>query len=342
MSHLRRIIRNLSILLGVVCLSSALVIAAQSSEGRSRVAFVTANYDTREMTISLADPVSGEITPVVNEGYFFYPVISPDGRSLVFLGENPRTKHRNLYVMNTDGSNLRPLVERDINAKPDGQAAWSPDSTQVIYGVSDNRRRLSFFRVGVDGGEPEEIVFEGVEKGSILSTSIASSPDGSRLAFLVEIPDAPSRAVYIANADGSGVQPITATLPNGQAFDALAWVLDGQQTLLSVLNVNSREPQPLMLGDADGANAQILISPPPNYMGSVSWSPDNSQIVFLAAEIQSDVQPDGEVYVANADGSNVRALNIPINVAYVGTSWGMIPDDVVLPATPTSFIGAIE
>lgn len=130
---LARFVRFAFTLVGMVLLVSAATVTAQGE--RSRIAFVTADYDTRQMTISLADPVSGQITPLVVDGNFFYPTLSPDGRHLAFLGEHPQSRRRNIYIIDTDGTNLHPVVPNRLTLKPNGQVVWSPDSSQVIYGI---------------------------------------------------------------------------------------------------------------------------------------------------------------------------------------------------------------
>lgn len=332
--------RNLLILMCatlVVLLNSLPSVGAQSSTGRSVVAFVTADYDTREMTISLIDPDNGTITPLVNDGYFSYPVLSPDGKYLAFMGEHPRSRTLNIYVIGTDGSNLHRLLEERTPLEPNGQVAWSPDSKQIIYGVVNSiDQPAGFFRVNLDGSNPEEIEFKDITE-DFIDTWIASSPDGSRLAVLVQKLDPPYREIYVADADGSNAHPITATMADGQPFDRLVWSPDNQRALLNVRGFNSSEPEALMVADADVSAVETFIMPPPNYIDSVSWSPDGSRIVFTATELESQGIPDMEAWVVNADGSNLRSLNIPINVAPVGTSWSMIPDEVVLPSTPISF-----
>lgn len=330
------------LLLGLLLSVATSAAAAQSTTGQARIAFVTADYDTREMTLSLVDPVSGAVTVLLHDGNFYQPVFSPDGRSLAFVGENPRSGSQNIYIVNTDGTDLRPLIPIDGSTRywPNGRVAWSADSTQIFYGVTDRSRRpIGFFRANVDGSNPERIEFDGMN-GRYQGINIAATADGSRLAFLAEDENFNTQ-LYIANADGSDPQPVSAEPLDNQPYAELAWSPDGLHTLLSVYPWYAPVPEPLMQADADGANAGALINPPPNYITSASWSPDGSQITFLATEMSGDAVPDGEVYIANADGSGLRALNIQVNVGYFGTSWGIIPDDVSLPTEPISFMAAI-
>ncbi|MBN8634586.1 MAG: PD40 domain-containing protein [Anaerolineae bacterium] len=318
----------------IVLLFSAATVTAQGT--RSRIAFLTADYDTREMTISLVDPVSGAVTPLVVDGNFFFPTLSPDGRQLAFMGEHPRSRRRNIYIINTDGTNLHPVVPNRPTLKPDGQVVWSPDSSQVIYGILSGGRPAGFMRANSDGSGAEERLQLPDLPGELYETWAAISPDGNRLAIHVSLIDPPYRQIVIMELDS--VTPVTTTLPDGTPFDRLAWSPDGERTLLSALMLNMSEPQPLMLGNSDASNVEILLQSPPNYITSISWSPDGSQIAFTATEMSGESVPDGEVYVANTDGSGVRSLNIPTNVGYNGTSWSVIPDDVVLPSTATSFL----
>jgi Tol biopolymer transport system component len=139
MCYSRIRLQILRVLVGVI-LSSALVtpahtIAAQSSNARSMIAFVTADYKARVMTLSLADPARKVIVPLVNEGNFFFPQLSPNGKHLAFLGEQLRQSERKIYIIDTDGSNLRTLNLGRPTILAAGQFVWSPDSTQIIFGA---------------------------------------------------------------------------------------------------------------------------------------------------------------------------------------------------------------
>jgi Tol biopolymer transport system component len=64
------------------------------------------------------------------------PVWSPDGTRIAFRGGRA-DKERSLYVMNADGSSIRPVfVPHDDpigNAYSYWTLAWSPDGTRIAY-----------------------------------------------------------------------------------------------------------------------------------------------------------------------------------------------------------------
>ena len=60
----------------------------------------------------------------------------------------------------------------------------------------------------------------------------------------------------------------------------------------------------------------------------------------MAIEASNDPEPDNDLWIANAGGSSIAPLNLGVNVARVGTSWGLIPGDIVLPTAPVSFAEA--
>lgn len=62
--------------------------------------------------------------------------------------------------------------------------------------------------------------------------------------------------------------------------------------------------------------------------------------MFVANEQGVESMPGGDLWVASADGSNVYTLSIEANIANLGTSWGIIPGDIVLPTAPASFAEA--
>jgi Tol biopolymer transport system component len=66
-----------------------------------------------------------------------------------------------------------------------------------------------------------------------------------------------------------------------------------------------------MISDADGTNEHTLLSRPPGVdiqYGSPHWSPDGSRLTFAATAPRTGGVYLLDVYVIDADGSNLRNL----------------------------------
>lgn len=99
------------------------------SQSRFKIAYETYTNNNWEIFVMNADgsnPINLTQTPKEQE---HYPQISPDGQRLCFTvdaGEG-RDTVRSLYVMDTDGSNRRKLVERAR------EPFWSPDGRRIGF-----------------------------------------------------------------------------------------------------------------------------------------------------------------------------------------------------------------
>jgi TolB protein len=129
----------------------------------------------------------------------------------------------------------------------------------------------------------------------------AWSPDGSRLAF-IRI-EGGSKRVHVARADGSDAAPVT---PPGQHAIHPAWTPDGTAILYCTdddLRPPVKNAAEIYRGELATGRVATLIS------GGVNtypvMSPDGRRIAFrrMIGEMNS------EVFVADADGGNVRNLS---------------------------------
>jgi TolB protein len=75
---------------------------------------------------------------------------SPDGRQLMFVSS--RSGRPNIYVMNTDGTNVRAVTHDGYDLSP----AWSPDGRRIVYS-SGVKGEMRLFVVDADGGNPHRL-----------------------------------------------------------------------------------------------------------------------------------------------------------------------------------------
>ena len=184
-----------------------------------------------------------------------------------------------IYVMDTDGGNVRQLT--------DERPAWSPDGTRTFQ--SDRDGDTAIYVMDTDGGNVRQLTDEPGWDGSPVW-----SPDGTRIAFRRDRDG--DGDIYVMDADGGNVRQLTDD-PGWDGFPV--WSPDGTRIAFASYRDGDYE---IYVMDADGGNVRQLTDDP-GWDGSPVWSPDGTRIAFA-----SDRDGDGDIYVMDADVSNVRQL----------------------------------
>ena len=134
------------------------------------------------------------------------PQWSPDGGHIVFDG-NDGTQSSDIYIVRSDGSDLRRISastgEYDMDFWPD----ISPDGSRVVYSTSRHRWKRSGHR----NFEIETSKLDGSDRRRLTDTaesdtSPAWSPDGAHIAFSSQ------RKIDVMAADGSDQRTILDSL----------------------------------------------------------------------------------------------------------------------------------
>lgn len=259
---------------------------------------------------------------------------SPDG-SLIAFASNRDTGpaynpyNMDIYLMNSDGSNVRRIVD---DPEYDVGPQWSPDGRKILF-MTGRNGNFDVYDMNADGtgqrnltadydksdGAPvwsldgqhiafsrriegkEQIFVMDADGGNLKRVTHNSannglpgwSPDGSKLVFQTDQDG--NLEIYAISVDGELAQ-----LTDDAADDLSPdWSPDGNRIAFSS---NRNGKQHIYLMNADGSSlAQIT-----NSQGEdtePTWSPDGKRIAFTSMR-------DGnqEIYVMNADGSNPRRL----------------------------------
>src|SRR5271167_1250602 len=106
------------------------------------------------------------------------PQISPDGKKIVYVRRfaDPMTDRRysNLWIVNADGTDHRPLTTGNHN---DASPRWSPDSARLAY-LSDTDGKQQIYVRWMDSGQTARIT--NLDQSP---DAIEWSPDGKMLSF---------------------------------------------------------------------------------------------------------------------------------------------------------------
>lgn len=175
---------------------------ALSPDG-SRVAYAVQMDASREIVV--ADLSASKIIHLTQRNFDNNPFWSPDGRQIAFerTNQNNRT---DLYLMDADGANLKPLLADDAQKTLDG---WSPDGKSILFS-SDLRAAqgnpnlpIRLQALDLAGGKTRELASFTTDQKAI---RFALSPDGQKIAY--EGLDNRDPAIFLMNLDGSGAQKL--------------------------------------------------------------------------------------------------------------------------------------
>lgn len=100
-------------------------------------------------TLDLADLNITALT--TRDGPDHSPVVSPDGETIAFRGYDDKTlsyQQEDLYLIDADGTNVRPLAEKFAGSI--GQTIWAPNGKSLLV-LSEDHGVLSLFNITLKG-----------------------------------------------------------------------------------------------------------------------------------------------------------------------------------------------
>ena len=263
----------------------------------------------RPTTLSLLDPVTGDVTPMElppDVGEYPHSLRwSPDGTQIGFIGGPERAN--NLYL-GTLATGVVRLVASGIGVH--SEIAWlpagavvpptgasTPDASMtqdpqvavpggaIVFassnGSNDEDSGVEIWRIAPDGSDLARLTDNQAFDGDP-----ALSPDGTRVAFRSYRPGDRNTQIYVMFADGSDAQVLT-DLRTGAGPPA--WSPDGTRIAFTS-GAGFGEPGGVFVMNADGSGAELVAEG--NALFDPSWSPDGSRIAY------SLNTPDGRLVLA--------------------------------------------
>jgi dipeptidyl aminopeptidase/acylaminoacyl peptidase len=239
------------------------------------------------------------------------PQPSPRGDRVVFVVRSTDLEankgRTDLWQVNIDGSGLTRLTG---DPAADTNPRWAPDGRSVYF-LSARSGSNQVWRLAAAGGEPAQVTDLPLDV-----SNLAVSPDGSRLAFSLEVfPDCPTLACTRERLDRKEKTQASGQLYRGDGGFIRHWDTwsDGRRNHLFTIPVSGGEAVDL----ARGMNADVP-SRPFGGTEEFTFSPDGGTVVFTARDggREEPWSTDFDLYQVPADGSRAPQSLTDANPAW--------------------------
>jgi dipeptidyl aminopeptidase/acylaminoacyl peptidase len=243
------------------------------------------------------------------------PQPSPAGDKVAFVVRSTDLEANrgrfDLWVVGMDGSGLTRLTSDPAS---DNNPRWSADG-RSLYFLSTRSGSSQVWRLPAAGGDAVQVTDLPLDVANL-----TVSPDGSRLAFSLEVfVDCPTLACTKERLDAKGRQKASGQLYQGDVGFYHHWDTwsDGRRNHLFVMPAGGGEPVDLSRGlDAD------IPSRPFGGAEEFDFAPDGRSIVFAARDAGAEEpwSTDFDLYLAPVDGSAA-----PKNLTDANPAWDTQP-----------------
>ncbi|CAN5207642.1 hypothetical protein BH20ACI2_BH20ACI2_21230 [soil metagenome] len=228
-----------------------------------------------------------------------FPAWSPNNKRIAYWYQSSSISKREIATIPVGGG--EPVIVAKDFATSNWNPVWSPDGRH-LYFVSSRTGSLNFWRVQIDeitGGvlsEPEPVITP-----SKFSRHMSFSRDGKRM-------------IYVQTSDQANIQGVEFNSKTLKTVGETFWITQGEREITRpelspdgtrfVMRAVKITQDDIVTVSRDGREWRDITNDAP-FDRYVRWSPDGKQVAFY-----SDRSGTGEIWAANADGTNLRQMTL--------------------------------
>jgi dipeptidyl aminopeptidase/acylaminoacyl peptidase len=231
------------------------------------------------------------------------PAVSPDGQTVAYASHvNPNDV--GIYLMSSDGSSKRPLIDDPEVLETD--PAFTPDGDNVLFTGSSTGTKPEIYTVPLAGGSPVDLTDNSEEDRE----PDACATDG-KVAFVSSRTG--DNDIYVMESNGMNQTDLTQV--SGSQEIEPSWSPDCSH--IAYISSQDAGNFEVYVMDSNGAN-QTRITSTSAFEREPTWSPDGSLIAYASG---SDV-----VTQAPTAGAPTTPIAVgPVGAELAQPSWASIP-----------------
>ncbi|GEM_PF-3052963 len=220
-----------------------------------------------------------------------------DGSNVYFLGNSGRTIYRTRHNSGQATVSIEPMTPDTLSDIQD--IVWRSDAEAALLKRSDGIYFYDFQR--------RDLVNQSMTLWGKDIDQLAWSPSGIQVAYTYYGSNGEQTLIF-ADVQNKNIRRVANLAKEGIDHPSLQWSPDGQQLLLL-----ARSPQKKTnyLYSLDIFTQKVTQLTEVGEVEGARWSPDGKHIAYVTVGKDSSGATANIVWVANADGSGVKPLNVP-------------------------------
>jgi len=227
-----------------------------------------------------------------------------------YPGKNGRivfTQGPDIWTMNPDGSDVRPLTSFGSSGKAACCASWSADGKTLVFAAADSSTDpAQIWMMNADGSNRHQVLND----PEFVDNDPSLSPDGTTIAFDRCPLNSSGCELFQVRVDGAGLKALIPFGPNTDIFDVTPeYSPDGNTIAFSGFNRAGLIAAAFLM-DADGSHIRP-ITPPGLEAFLPDWAPDGNTIAFTTRANYPPNTFTPQVWIMNKDGSGLRQFTFP-------------------------------
>jgi Tol biopolymer transport system component len=234
-----------------------------------------------------------QLTNVLTGNGIGDPAISPDGRLIVFIGDDGKA----LYIIRADGTQTQSIYQTAIEV---GYPSWSFDSQKIVFSVKANGYK-NLYMMNADGNGVTRLTDSSAD-----DVAPVFSPDGSQIVF--SSTRSGRGEIYKLFISSGQIIKLTNLGDPEQIWPS--WSPDG--LMIAFESRGNLDKRDIFTMYADGTQVKN-ITDSPKYEGAPVWSPDGAKISFA-----SDRDGGLDIYIMQSNGEQIQRLT---TIWAWGPSW---------------------